>query len=329
MRSVSMMPVNNRSVLIRIPIAIFLLLSLSVAAQQRNRSQPSDTIPFLLTDYNNIAVKAVLNQQDTVLLMFHTAASFLTLTEDAVKKLKTIRFTGTTDSIKSWGGQANSARFSTNNRLQIGSMQWDSITLWENQYSGQYTDGKFGINLFDKKAIEIDFDNRYIVLSKHLPANTAGFEKLALRVQQEDLLVEASCIVAGNQFHHPFLIHSGYAGALLLDDQFANENKLGEQLTITGEKQLKDSYANEAVIWDFFLNNDLLNNTDQDIIKNYIGESPKTQELGEGSPGNIGSFSGWQIVKKYMEKNSKTSLKELMKMNAREIYNQSKYKPRT
>lgn len=94
------------------------------------------------------------------------------------------------------------------------------------------------------------------------------------------------------------------------------------------EDQLKDSYAHEAVIWDFFLNNDLLNNTDQNIVKNYIGESPKTQELGEGSPGNIGAFSGYQIVKKYVSKNSKITLDKLMTMEAREIYNQSKYKPR-
>ncbi|HEV8079204.1 MAG TPA: hypothetical protein VGP43_00725 [Chitinophagaceae bacterium] len=95
------------------------------------------------------------------------------------------------------------------------------------------------------------------------------------------------------------------------------------------ERQLNDSYANEAVIWNFFLSNDLLNNADQNIVKNYIGESPKTQELGEGSPGNIGAFSGWQIVKKYMNKNKKITLKELMEINAREIYSQSKYKPRT
>lgn len=94
------------------------------------------------------------------------------------------------------------------------------------------------------------------------------------------------------------------------------------------ETQLKDSYTNEAVIWDFFLNNDLLNNTDQNIVKNYIGESPKTQELGEGSPGNIGAFSGWQIVKKFVEKNPKINLQQLMKTDGREIYSQSKYKPR-
>lgn len=94
------------------------------------------------------------------------------------------------------------------------------------------------------------------------------------------------------------------------------------------DRQLKDSYTNEAVIWDFFLSNDLLNNADQNIVKNYIGESPKTQELGEGSPGNIGAFSGWQIVKKYMDKNPETTLPDLMQKNAREIYSQSKYKPR-
>jgi hypothetical protein len=94
------------------------------------------------------------------------------------------------------------------------------------------------------------------------------------------------------------------------------------------EKQLKDSYTNEAVIWDFFLNNDLLNNSEQSIIKNYIGESPKTQELGEDSPGNIGTFSGMQIVKKYLEKYPATP-EEIMKKDAGEIFNKAKYKPRS
>jgi len=95
------------------------------------------------------------------------------------------------------------------------------------------------------------------------------------------------------------------------------------------KQQMEDAYKNEAVIWDFFLNNDLLNKADPNIVKNYIGESPKTQELGENAPGNIGTFAGLQIVKKYMEKFPETTLPDLMKMNAREIYEKSKYKPRT
>lgn len=94
------------------------------------------------------------------------------------------------------------------------------------------------------------------------------------------------------------------------------------------EKQLKDSYTNEATIWGFFLNNDLLHNSDANIVKNYIGESPKTQELGEDSPGNIGAFTGMQIVKKYLEKFPETTLSQLMQIDATEIYNNAKYKPK-
>ncbi len=71
-----------------------------------------------------------------------------------------------------------------------------------------------------------------------------------------------------------------------------------------------------------------MNNAEQNITKNYIGESPKTQELGEDAPGNIGSFTGWQIVKKFMNKNPEVSLDKMMNMDPRELYIQSKYKPK-
>ncbi|MEO7800545.1 MAG: hypothetical protein ABIR81_01020, partial [Ginsengibacter sp.] len=93
-------------------------------------------------------------------------------------------------------------------------------------------------------------------------------------------------------------------------------------------KQMEDAYKNEAVIWDFFLRNDLLNNEEQNITKNYIGESPKTQELGEDAPGNLGSFTGWQIVKKFMSKNLDVSLDSLMKIEPREVFDKAKYKPK-
>jgi hypothetical protein len=94
----------------------------------------------------------------------------------------------------------------------------------------------------------------------------------------------------------------------------------------TGQ-QLKDSYKNERQVWDLFVQNNLLQSLDNNVIKNYIGESPKTQELGDASPGNIGSFAGWQIVKKYMQKNEGTSLQKLMATDNDTIYQESKYKP--
>jgi hypothetical protein len=93
------------------------------------------------------------------------------------------------------------------------------------------------------------------------------------------------------------------------------------------EAQLKACYTNEARVWDLFIQNDYLQVSDKNIIKNYIGESPKTQELGEDSPGNIGSFAGWQIVKKYMTKNPSVTLQQLVDMDPNAIFQEAKYKP--
>jgi hypothetical protein len=93
-------------------------------------------------------------------------------------------------------------------------------------------------------------------------------------------------------------------------------------------RQLKGCYDNEGLIWNYFLSNSLVYNNDPAIIKNYIGDSPKTPEFGDGAPGNIGLFVGRQIVRSYMEKNPETDLKSLLAMPAKEVFEKSKYRPR-
>lgn len=92
--------------------------------------------------------------------------------------------------------------------------------------------------------------------------------------------------------------------------------------------QLEGCYQNEGLIWNFFLTNSLLYNSEPAIIKSYIGDAPNTQEFGTGAPGYMGLFTGWQIVKKYMEKNEQLSLQELMQTDPRKIFEESKYRPR-
>ena len=201
-------------------------------------------IPFQLTAHNNIAVPAILNEMDTLHLMFHTAASDVTLTEDATRKLKSLRFNGTTDGIKSWGGTENSARYSANNTLRIGGMLLSGIEIWENKFSGPDTDGKFGLDLFKGQYIQLDFEQKIMLVSPTLPKKLKKYQKFKLTIEDELMFIEASCAFGDTVIKHPFLIHSGYSGGLLLDDQFASENQLGEKLKIIGTKDLKDSYGN-------------------------------------------------------------------------------------
>ena len=93
------------------------------------------------------------------------------------------------------------------------------------------------------------------------------------------------------------------------------------------EAQMKDCDKNEARIWDMFIQNSLLQSTDKNRMKNFIEEGPKTQELPEGAPGNIGSYAGWQIVKKYMKKNPAVTLEQLITLDEETIFQEAKYKP--
>ena len=45
------------------------------------------------------------------------------------------------------------------------------------------------------------------------------------------------------------------------------------------------------------------------------------------SPGNIGGYIGWQIVRSFMKQND-VSLQKLITMDAQRLLDQSKYKPR-
>lgn len=204
--------------------------------------QKKYVIPFQLTEYNNLSIQAVLNKTDTVHLMFHTAASSMTLTEEAVQKLTSVRFEGA-DTVKSWGGGGNSSRFSKSNILQIGALTWDSVAIWENKYSGQHTDGKFGTDLFKNKVVEIDFEKKIIVLYSELPSKVRKYDKLRLTVQDELMFIEAGCEVGDSTLKNKFLIHSGYAGAVLLDDNFVAQHKMDERLKTIDEKELKDSFG--------------------------------------------------------------------------------------
>jgi hypothetical protein len=91
--------------------------------------------------------------------------------------------------------------------------------------------------------------------------------------------------------------------------------------------QLEECINNEKNIWAFFVQGNLLFERESSIVTPYVTDGPKTQELSNTAPGNIGTFTGWQIVKKWMAANPKTSLEQLMQTPAMTIFNDAGYKP--
>ena len=95
------------------------------------------------------------------------------------------------------------------------------------------------------------------------------------------------------------------------------------------KSQLQGVTDNEAAVWNYFIENNLLYTTDPSQIRDYTNDAPRTEALGPESPGNIGLFIGWQIVKKWMSNTGNTvSLSQLLQTDAKQIFQEAKYKPR-
>lgn len=87
---------------------------------------------------------------------------------------------------------------------------------------------------------------------------------------------------------------------------------------------------NEGYIWSYFVESKLLYDTDQKLFERFLTQAPFSKfylEIDNESPGRVGQYIGWQIVKAYMENND-VSLADMLKTDARTIFEKSKYKPK-
>lgn len=100
---------------------------------------------------------------------------------------------------------------------------------------------------------------------------------------------------------------------------------------ITGytSQQLEWCQENEGLIWSHLLKNEDLNSLNPVVIQTYLGEAPFTQGLSqEYSPGNLGAWVGWQIVKKFVASHPDLRPEAVMKTSPAAILEQAKYKPK-
>ena len=88
---------------------------------------------------------------------------------------------------------------------------------------------------------------------------------------------------------------------------------------------------NEAYIWRYFVERELLFSTDSKLPSRFINSAPFSkfflEDIDANSPGRVGQYIGWQIVRAYM-KEHKVPLNDMLIKSSEEIFNNSKFKPR-
>lgn len=137
-------------------------------------------------------------------------------------------------------------------------------------------------------------------------------------------------LVPANINHQKFLDILIYNGKLMmLQDAFLPNYPNHLKINYTPD-EYEWATTNEANIWNFFVENDLIFSDDTKLQERFIAPAPFSKfytEIDNQSSPQIGIFIGWQIGKKYFEKNTETKLKDFIEMSANDIFNQSEYRP--
>ncbi|MEN9337560.1 MAG: gliding motility lipoprotein GldB [Bacteroidota bacterium] len=117
---------------------------------------------------------------------------------------------------------------------------------------------------------------------------------------------------------------------LYLKDLLIPDYTDAEKIGYTPE-QLKFCQENEAYVWENFVENKYLYSTDPKLANRFVNLAPFSKfylEIDNETPGRIGQWVGWQIIRSYIENNEKVTPKELLAMDAHRIFEGSKYKPK-
>lgn len=93
------------------------------------------------------------------------------------------------------------------------------------------------------------------------------------------------------------------------------------------QKELAESDMFQQEIWEHFIDQSLLYKQDEFTKAKYLGERPKTVEIGPACPGSIGRWLGWKIIDAYQTNHPQERLAEVMaKPDANQLFQASGYR---
>lgn len=147
----------------------------------------------------------------------------------------------------------------------------------------------------------------------------ATFESIYHYPQEEQTLLDLM-IQQGKEFYFLHKVLPGVADSTLFG--------------FTGT-EIKWCETNEASIYNYFVQNNLLYNRRDAETRPYVTDGPFAHNLGSASepgvtPGNIGGWMGYRIVTAYMANNNKVTLEQLLpaKEEGGKFLQEAKYKPK-
>lgn len=171
----------------------------------------ADTLQLVINEQNTMYVQTVFNEIDTLNLNFDTGTTELVLTNETIEhKLK-----------------SKVQLYDELYPLKIGNTIYKS-KLYDAQLSGHDTDGRFGWDLFKDKIVELNYDQKIMVIHPSIPSyvtNDKSFEKLTIHYFDNVFSVEGTLLQNGQEVKYEFFFDTGYQRTVMLDHDLLKQTK--------------------------------------------------------------------------------------------------------
>jgi hypothetical protein len=249
-----------------------------------------DTVPFTLTSYNAIHVKALFNDRDTMNLHFDASSFDFRLTRDAILA-KTHLLDRQPDAL------AGKVKPNYNNlekvtKVQMGNIVWQNPEFVVTGFTAREMDGRFGGNVFEGKMVEIDYDKNLLIIHPKMPKNVKGFTKSRLVYIRSSPCIKGVIDINNKKYTGDFILDNGSDQALIIDSLWAVKQNFPKDLKTIKITKFKDPrgvvYENKTVICPLF-----------NIHKQPLSNIP-TSLLGSKNPtGNSINLLGNDVLKRF------------------------------
>lgn len=201
-------------------IISFCIFSHFLWGQKNDISFVSDTIPFSLTESNNIVFPMIINQKDTLDIMLDTGANAIFITKEALSQKIALKLDkkGVTKGLVGTRESAHGNGFT----IQIGNTTWTNQQISESELSSEKTDGKIGYNLFKDKILQVDYDQKKLIISASLPSEIDTYTKVPIVFDTSYFKVRLN--ISDQKQNALVLFDTGFGGSLLLSPSFWNNH---------------------------------------------------------------------------------------------------------
>ena len=201
-----------------------------------------DSLKFVITQANNIIFKTILNKTDTLDMFLDTGGTAIVLKHSAIKE-KTSLLKGKNKNYK----EVNYEPLEELNSLSLGSMSWDSLTIYPTALLPKEADGHFGWNLFDGKIVELDYEKELMIIHNTFPTSLKAYAKLEIEYINTLFCIKGDMEVGGIVYSNRYLFDSGFQRAIVMDKELRDEANFPTDLPAIKESRLKNSEGTEFV----------------------------------------------------------------------------------